>query len=113
MLKYQKFKNGGYDKIKPRGSNYQQLYVHDNEKRESLYQFEDEGKRKNIRYDLLSSVTPPQKELHCPTNIGKKIKSLKHLVCIPKMGSSYNCLFYIKIHSQKVLKSQKNYIGRL
>ena len=86
MLKRQQFKDSGCDKIKPRGSKCQQLYIHDNKEGKGLDKFEDEGKRKDIRYILLLFVAPFQKESNYLIDMGKRTKSLNYLICIPKIG---------------------------
>ena len=60
--------------------------MHSNEKREDLDEFEDEGERKNIGYILFLFIALPQKESNHSINKGKEIKSLNHLICIPKIG---------------------------
>ncbi len=67
--------------------------MHDDEEGQSLDEYEGEGEGENVGYIFLPFVAPPppQKELIRPTDMGKGTRSLNHLVCIPKIGLSYNC----------------------
>ena len=85
MLKRQQFKDSGSDKMEPRDSKYQQLDLRDDKEEESLDKFEIEGERNGIGYVFFLFVTPPQKKLNRPIDMGKGTKSLNHLVCIPKI----------------------------
>ena len=59
MLKRQRFKDSGSDKIKSRGSKHQRLDLHNNEKEESVDKFEGEVEEKGIGYVLFLFVAPP------------------------------------------------------
>ena len=71
--------------------------MYDNKERESLDKFEGKSKGEDIGYVFFSFIALSKKELNSLTNMGKKIKSLNHLVYIPKIGWSYNCLLSIRI----------------
>ena len=63
--------------------------VHNNE---TLNMYEGE-ERDNEGYVPLLFVTlpPPQKDSNCLTDMGERTRNLKHPVCTPKIGLSYNC----------------------
>ncbi len=67
------------------------LDVHDNKERLSLDKYK--GEREGIGYIPLPFVTPPppQKRSNRPTDMGEGTRSQNHLICIPKIGLSYNC----------------------
>lgn len=71
--------------------------MYDNEEGKSLDKFESEDKREDIGYVPFFFVIPPQKESNRLIDMGKGIKSLNHLVCIPKIGLLYNCLLCIRV----------------
>ncbi len=96
MLKRQRFKDSESEEREPRVSKRQCLGVHDDEEGQSLdeYEEEGEGEGEDVRYVPLPFVAPPpppRKESNRLTDMGEGIKSLNHLVCIPKIGLSYNC----------------------
>ncbi len=86
MLKRQRFKDSGSDKTEPRDSKRQWLNAHNDKEGEGLDEFEGEGEGKNIGYILFLFVAPPQNGSNRSTDIGKGIKSLNHLVYIPKIS---------------------------
>ena len=86
VLKCQRFKDSGSDKIELRGLKWQRLDLRDNEEEEGLDGFEDEDEEEDIGYVFFPFVNPPQKESNHPTNVDEGIKSLNHLVCISKIG---------------------------
>ncbi len=90
VLKCQRFEDSKSKEIEPRVSKRQHVGVHDNEERLSLDEYEGEGE--DVRYVPLPFVAPPspRKESNRPIDIGKGTRSLNHLVCIPKIGLSYN-----------------------
>ena len=57
VLKRQQLKNSGSEKIEPRRSKCQQLYVCSNEKGEGLDKFESKGRGEVIRYVSFPLVT--------------------------------------------------------
>lgn len=64
--------------------------VYDDKKEQGL----DEYKGESDRYISLSFNTiyrPPCKESNRLTDLGKGIRSLNHLIYIPKIGKSDNC----------------------
>ncbi len=68
--------------------------MYENEEGQSLDKYESEGEGEDVGYVPFPFVTPPpppQKKSNRPTDMGKGTKSLNHLVCIPKIGLSYNC----------------------
>lgn len=68
--------------------------MNDNKEKQSLDKYEDENKKKYIKYVLFPFVTSlllPQKESNRSTDMSKGTKSLNHLVCISKIGYLYNC----------------------
>ncbi len=69
-----------------RGSKRQRLDLRDNKEGESLDKFEDEDEEEDIRYIPHLFIVPPQKKSNCPINRIEEIKSLNHLVYIPKIG---------------------------
>ncbi len=93
VLKRQRFEDSKSEETEPRVSKRQRIGMHDDEEGQSLDQYKGEGEREDIRYVPLPFVTlpPPQKESNCPTDMGEGIKSLNHLVYIPKISLSYNC----------------------
>ena len=97
VLKRQQFKNSESDKAKPRDSKYQWFYIYDNKMKKGLDEFQSKDKGKNIQYILFPFIAFLQKESNRLTDIDKRIKSLNPLICIPKIGLSYNCLFYVRI----------------
>ncbi len=67
--------------------------MHDNEEGQSLDEYEGEGDEEDVGYVALPFVAlppPPRKESNRPTDMGDGTRSLNHLVCIPKIGLSYN-----------------------
>ncbi len=86
VLKRQQFKDSGSDITESRDSKRQWLDARDDEEGEGLDEFEGEGEREDIGYVPLPFIAPLQKESNRPTNMGEGIKSLNHLVCIPKIG---------------------------
>ncbi len=91
VLKRQQFQYSKSEETEPRVSKRQRVGVHNNEEGLSLDEYEDE--KEDIRYVSLPFVTflPPRKESNRPTDMGEEIRSLNHLVCISKIGLSYNC----------------------
>ncbi len=67
--------------------------VHDDKEEQSLVKYKCEDEEKDIEYVSLPFVTPPplRKESNRLTDIDDGTKSLNYLVCIPKIGLSYNC----------------------
>lgn len=61
--------------------------------------YEDEGEGEDVRYILSPFITlfPSQKKSNHLIDMGKRTKSLNHLVCITKIGLLYNYEFYIKV----------------
>ena len=51
-----------------------------NKEREDLNKFEGKDKKDVIEYIPLLFIAPPQKESNCLIDIGKKIRSLNHLI---------------------------------
>ncbi len=86
VLKRQRFEDSESDKTKPRGLKRQRLDMREDEEGEGVDKFEGEGERENIGYVPFLFIAPPQKESNRPIDMGKGIRSLNHLVCIPKMG---------------------------
>ena len=86
VLKRQRFKDSGSDKMEPRGSKQQRLDLHDNKEEENLDEFEGENKKEGIGYVPLPFITSLRKESNHSTNMGKETRSLNHLVYIPKIG---------------------------
>ena len=80
VFKRQQFEGSGSEKTELRGSKHQQLYARNNEKRESLDKFENEGEGEVIRYVPLLFIALPQKESNCLTDMGEETKSLNHLI---------------------------------
>ncbi len=110
VLKRQRFKDSESEERKPRVSKCQRLGVHDDEEGQSLDKYEGEDEGEDVGYVLLSFVAPPpppQKESNRLTDMGKGTRSLNHLVCIPKIGLSYNCKFCVRVPRQRVFKSKK------
>lgn len=65
------------------------MNVYDDKKGQDLDKYEDEGeeKEKNVEYILfpfVAAFSPSQKESNRLINMGKRTKSLNHLICIPK-----------------------------
>ena len=79
MLKCHRFKDSGSDVTEPKASKREQMDKHDNEEGQGL----DEYQGKDDRYVPLPPCS--QKESNRLTHLGKRIKSLNHLVCIPKL----------------------------
>ena len=79
--------------MEPRVSKCQRVIMDNNEEGQSLGKYEDKNERRDVRYVPLPFVAPssPRKESNRPTDICEEIKSLNHLVCISKIGLSYNC----------------------
>lgn len=72
------------------------MNIHNDEKGElglDKYEGESEGEKRDVRYIFFPFVAlfPPQKESNRPTNIGKGIKSLNHLICILQIYYSEKC----------------------
>ena len=67
--------------------------VDDNEKGQSLDEYEDVDDGDDIGYVplLFVAVLPLRKELNHLTDMGERTRSLNHLVCILKIDLSYNC----------------------
>lgn len=94
MLKYQQFKDSKNDEIESSISKRRQLNMHDNEKRQSLNMYEGEGKgegKRDILFFFIGLLFFSQKELNCPINLGKRTKSLNHLVYILKICYLEKC----------------------
>ncbi len=81
--------------------------MHDVKEKEGLDKFKSEGEGKDIGYIPFPFVALPQKESNRLTDMDEKIMSLNHLICIPKIGYSYNSLLCVRVPRQKVFKSQK------
>ncbi len=93
MLKRQRFEDSESEEKESRVSKRQRLGVHDNEEGQSLDEYESEGEGEDVGYVPLPFVAPPpppRKESNRPTDMDEEIRSLNHLVCIPKIGLSYN-----------------------
>ena len=86
MLKCQRFEDNGSDKMEPRGLKRQQLDLRDDKEEEGLDKFEGKGEGKGIGYIPFFFIVFFQKESNCLTDMGKGIKSLNYLICIPKIG---------------------------
>ncbi len=94
VLKRQQFEDSESEEREPRISKCQRLGVHDDEEGQSLDEYEGEGEGEDVGYVPLPFVTPPsppRKESNRLTDMGERTRSLNHLVCIPKIGLSYNC----------------------
>ncbi len=91
LLKRQQFEDSKSEETEPRVSKRQRMSVHDDEEGLSLDEYEGEGE--DVGYVPLPFVAPPspRKESNRPIDMGEGIRSLNHLVCIPKIGLSYNC----------------------
>ena len=63
------------------------------------------SERKSIGYIFFHFVTPPQNESNYLTDIGKKIKSLNHLVYILKLANYIIAYFALKFPGRKYLKA--------
>ena len=72
--------------MEPRGLKRQRLDSYDNEEDEGLDKFEGESEKEGIGYILLLFVALLQKESNHLTDMGKGIRSLNHLIYIPKIG---------------------------
>ncbi len=89
VLEREQFENSVSKKTKPRVSKCQCMGMHDDEKGQSLDKYDGKGEGKDIRYVPFPFIAPlslPQKESNRPTDISKGIRSLNHLVYIPKIG---------------------------
>lgn len=63
--------------------------MHDNKIGQDLDKYEGKSKDKGVRYILFlfaDLFSPFQKELNCPTDLGKRIKNLNHLIGISKIS---------------------------
>ena len=86
VLKRQGFEDSENDETKSSISKRQRLDVYYNEEGQGLDKYESKGKDK--RYVLFSFIAPSplfKKKSNRPTNPGKGIRSLNHLVCILKI----------------------------
>ena len=87
-------------------SKRQRLDERDNEEGNSLD--EDESEIKGARYIPLSFVPLPplpQTVLNRPSDLGERIKSLNHLVCIPKICYSRSANFGLEFPGKKGSKA--------
>ena len=85
VFKQQRFDNSESEEIAPIVYKHQQFDKHDNEEKQSLD--EDKGDGDEDRYVLLSSTAfllLLQKKSNHLSDLGEKIRSLTHLVCISK-----------------------------
>ena len=109
ILKRQQFGDSGSDKIEPRGSKRQRLDEYDNKKWNGLGG--DEGEIESSRY-----IPPPfvpllplaQKVSNRLSDLGEWIKSLKHIVYIPKICYSRSANFALEFLGKGSSKAQKN-----
>lgn len=79
VLKCQQFEDSESDAMEPRASKPPSVDAHDNKKGEDLKKYQS----KTGRYVPLLFCL--QKESNRPTDLGKVIRSLNHLVYIPKL----------------------------
>lgn len=88
VLKCQQFEDGESNKTKSKISKRQYKDIYDNEKKRGLDKNASKGEGEGIGFiillltDLFSSL---QKKLNCPTDLGKRIKSLNRLITISKI----------------------------
>lgn len=65
------------------------MNIHDNEKKQNFNKYKAKNEGEGIRYIFFSFVSNlflSLKKSNCPTNLGKEIKSLNHLIFISKIG---------------------------
>lgn len=93
MFKRQQFENNKNEEAELRVSKHQRVDIYDDKKGQSLDRYKGEGEGKDVEYILFLFVTlsPLQKKSNCPIDMGKRTKSLNHLVYMPKIGLLYNC----------------------
>lgn len=62
--------------------------MHNNENRQGLDKYVDEGKKKDIKYVslLFLAFFPLKKSSKCPTDIDNRTRSLNYIVYISKIG---------------------------
>ena len=108
LLKRQQFKKSGSDETKSKKSKCQRLDEYDNEEGNSLDA--DEGEIESARYVLppfVSLLLLLQKMSNRPSNLGKKIRNLNHLVCISKICYLKIANFAFEFPGRGGLKAQK------
>ena len=92
MLKRLQFNNSKGDKTAQRVEKCRRLDERDNKEGYSLDKYK--GVIESARYVLSPFIALPplsQKESNRPSDLGKRTKSLNHLVCISKICYSENC----------------------
>ena len=108
LLKRQRFEESGSDETEPKRLKRQRLDERDDEEGNSLD--EDEGEIEGARYVLFPFVLLlllPQKVSNCPSDLGEKIRSLNHLVCIPKISYLRSANFALEFPGRGGSKAQK------
>ena len=131
VLKHQQFGDSGSDEIEPRGSKRQCLNERKDEEENGLNNKEgndlDDKERKGLNKDegeieggryIPPPFVPlsflPQKVFTCPSDLGKGIRSLKHIICIPKIFYSRSDKFALEFAGRGDSKTQKKiYTSRL
>ena len=85
IFKHQQFDDSKSEKMAPIGYKDYWLDKRDDEERQKLDKNEDDGDRNRyVPLSLMALLLSPQKKSNRLSNLGKKTKSLTHLVCIPK-----------------------------
>ena len=123
LLKHHQFEDSGSDKIELRGSRYQYLDERDNEEGNDLDDKEGngldeyEGEIEGDRY-VPSPFVPLSPLFRKVSNrwsdLGKRIRSLKYIVCIPKICYSRSANFAFEFPGRGGSKAQKKiYTSRL
>ena len=108
LLKRQRFEESGSDEMEPKGSKRQRLDERDNEEGNSLN--EDQGEIEGARYIPSSFVPLPllfRNVSNRPSDLGKGIRSLNHLVYIPKICYSRSAKFALEFPNRGGSKTQK------
>ncbi len=91
MFKRQQFEDSKSEETEPRISKRQRVNVYDDKEGLSLDEYEGEGEDIGYIPLLFVALPPPRKKSNRPIDMGEGTRSLNHLVCIPKIGLSYNC----------------------
>ena len=108
LLKHQRFEESGSDETEPKRSKRQRLDERDNKEENSLDEEEDEieGAR-YIPSPFVPLLSLPQKVSNRPSDLGERTKSLKYLVCIPKIYYSRSANFALEFPGKGGLKALK------
>ena len=114
ILKHQQFQDNGSDEIEPRGWKCHLLNEHDNKEVNSLDEDKCEIKGGSNVFLPFIPLLLPQKVSNRTLDLGKGVRSLNHLIYIPKICYSRSVNFALEFTGREGSKTQqKIYTSRV